>query len=450
MKNEKDLFYEIENVLHTHEDAYVDGAWEEFIKKKKRRRGIVYIRMIAAAAILLFLGYAAWLFVPFTPVDTQNHQTKNITKPPSIYPKNNEGHDSAVTNGVVVPQKNNSDDLAVPVPLAATKQPAVNEPVVRPKVIEETVPAIKKAEEAKRPPGTINIAEVTKPKTDSTAVASTIKPPAIQPSNNTNKQPVVDKDVSPVVKTEPRRYDRGAQRLNYDSLANLSKPKPSVADEKKSKNLSYAVMVSPSVGNQKMNFGTGVEIAYNINKNFSVSSGITYAYVNAGSNRTPGSAEAKQNYSLQGYNTLASTNSATFSPLSSQSVKDVKLALSGLEIPLNFQYKTKGGFYLSAGLSAMSVIGNDLSYNYLNSRAVSTPSANGLANTISVVTEESTAKSNEKLTGYVGFYTFSAGKKLNFGKGKLHFAPFIKVPFTRVSSENIQLIHGGVQLGFGF
>jgi hypothetical protein len=444
MKNEKDLFYEIENVLHAHEDAYVPGAWEEFVKKKKRRRGVIYIRLLAAAAILLFIGYAALLLSPFS-VSTEKRQTKNTTKPPYIQPKNNQGHDSLIADRAVVPQKNHGGNLVIPMPLTVTKQPSVKQPVLSPGAIEKAIPVINKTEETKKQPGTTNIAEVVKLRKDSTAVATTN-----QPSNNTIDPSVAATSVPSVVKTEPKWYDRSAQRLNYDSLANLNKPKPAATDEKKNKNLSYAVMVSPSVGNQKMNFGPGVEVAYSINKNFSVSSGIAYAYVNAGSNRGSAPRDAVQNFSLQGYNTLAATNSPTFSPSSSQSVKDVKLALSGLEIPLNFQYKTTGGFFVSAGVSAMSVIGNDLSYNYLNSRAVHTPSANGLGSTISVVTEESTQKSNEKLTGYVGFYTLSAGKKINFGRGKLNFAPFIKIPFTRVSSENIQLIHGGVQLGFGF
>lgn len=447
MKNEKDLFYEIENVLHTYEDAYVPGAWEKFVKKKKRRRGVIYMRLLAAAAVLLFVGYAAWLFSPFS-VSTEKHQTKNITKLPYIYPKNNPGHDSLIADGAVVPQKNDSGNLAIPIPLTVTKQPAVNKPFLSPKAIEEALPVINKTEETKKQPGTANIAEVVKVKTDTTAVATTIKP-----SNNAKDQPLVNKDVPSVVKTEPKRYDRGAQRLNYDSLANLNKPKPPAGDEKKTKNLSYALLVSPSVGNQKMNFGTGVEVAYNINKNFSVSSGLAYAYVNAGSNRNS-TLEATQTRSLQGYSTSFSASApntlSSDAPHSSQSVKGVKLALSGLEIPLSFQYKTKSGFFVNAGISAMSVIGNDLSYNYINNRTVSTQSGNGLANTISVITEKVTEKSNEKLKGYVGFYTLSAGKKINFGRGKLNFAPFIKIPFNGVSSENIQLIHGGVQLGFGF
>ena len=446
MKDEKDLFYEIENVLHAHEDAYVPGAWEEFVKKKKRRPGVIYLRLVAAAAVLLFLGYATWLFKPSTPVDKENHQTKNTTKPPYIYPETNPGHDSLAIKTPVVAKKNGGDRAPGPLPLTTSPQPWVAEQVLNRKAVEEAIAGATKIEDTKKSAGSTNIAEAVKLKTDSTTVAN-----AIQVSKNTADQSFVTKDAPVVVKTEPKRYERGAQRLNYDSLADLNRPKPFAPDKKKDKNLSYALMVSPSVGNQKMNFGTGLEVAYNINKNFSVSSGIAYAYVNAGSNRNAIPGDASKNYSLQGYNaSYATPSSSSFSSASTQNVKDVKLALSGLEIPLSFQYKTKGGFFVSAGVSAMSVIGNDLSYNYINNRAVSVQSANGLANTISVITEETTAKSNEKIAGYVGFYTLSAGKKLSFGRGKLNFAPFIKIPFSGVSSENIQLMHGGVQLGFGF
>ncbi|MGY3211276.1 hypothetical protein [Mucilaginibacter sp. HD30] len=445
MKDEKDLFYEIENVLHAHEDAYVPGAWEGFVKKKKRRPGLVYLRLVAAASVLLFLGYAAWLFKPSTPVDKEKNQTKNTTKPPYIYPETNPAHDSLAINQPVVPQKSGSGKATAPSLLTTPLPPGFPEQNLNRKVVKDAVAGVTKTDGNQKPVGTTNIAELLKLKTDSTAVAN-----AINASKNTADQFVVIKDVPVVVKAEPKRYERGAQRLNYDSLADLNKPKPFAADKKKDKILSYALMVSPSVGNQKMNFGTGVEVAYNINKSFSVSSGIAYAYVNAGSNRNALPGDATRNYSLQGYNASYASPSQSLSSTSTQSVKDVKLALSGLEIPLSFQYKTKGGFFVSAGVSAMSVIGNDLSYNLISNHAVSSSSANGLANAISVVTEETTAKSNEKIAGYVGFYTLSAGKKINFGRGKLNFAPFIKIPFSGVSSENIQLMHGGVQLGFGF
>ncbi|MFD0749780.1 hypothetical protein ACFQZS_06480 [Mucilaginibacter calamicampi] len=451
MKNEQDLFNEIGNVLHTHEDAYVPGAWEEFVKKKKRTRGLVYIRLLAAAAVLLFLGYAAWLFVPVKQDGAEDQQTKNTAKPPYIHPKNSPGHDSLLAEQPVVPQKGDNGAATAALPLTTTQQPAPIEQILREKAVVKALPQVSKPDEFKNPSVSGNVAEVVKVKTDPAIIAGTVTPSksSLDADVAITYAPVTN--APPTVNTEPKRYERGTQRLNYDSLANLNKPKPIDVDEKKHKNLSYAVLLSPSVGNQKMNFGTGVEVAYNINKNLSVSSGLSYTYVNASSTRGGGGLmDASPNYSLQGYNTSYSTKPAAASSTSAQTLQGAKLALSGLEIPLSFQYKTKNGFYVSAGVSAMSVIANDLSYNYLNNRAVSTVSANGLANTISVVTEEITEKSSEKLSGYVGFYTLSAGKKINFGRGKLNFAPFIKVPFSRVSSQNIQLIHGGVQLGFGF
>lgn len=448
MKNEKELFEEIENVLHAYEDAYTPGAWEEFVKKKKRPRGLIFIRIAAAAAVLLMLGYAAWLFVPSTPVDTENRQTKNTTKPPYIYPEKKPGHDSLTTDLAVVPPKSAGDNVAAPSRFAAPGQPVIAEQLTGHNGADEKLPVINRTDKTGQPARSANIAEISIPKKDSAAVVTNM-----QPLNNTNAPAIATTDAPSAVKPEPRRYERGTQRLNYDSLASLNKPKTLPADNKKSKSISYALLVSPSVGNQKMNFGTGVEVAYNINKNFSVSSGVSYAYVNAGSNRNGVPADATQNLSMKGYNasfSAPSTPSSFSNTNSSQTVQGVRLALSGLEIPLSFQYKTAGGFYLSAGVSAMSVIGNNLSYNYINNRSVSTPSANGFASTISVITEETTERSNENLSGYIGFYTFSAGKKVSFGRGKLNFAPFIKIPFNRVSSESIQLMHGGIQLGIGF
>ena len=444
MKNEKDLFDEIGAVLHAHEDAYVPGAWEEFAKTRKRKRGIIFLRLAAAASVILFIGYAAWLFTPSAKVDTKPDQAKNTTKPPYIYP--NSKHDSLVAKQSVVPQKSANGSSTTTLPLAATPQRAITKEFLAPKNIAEPKREVNKGNGFTNPSDDVNIAGLVKTKTDSNAIANTVPP-----AKNTVEQPTVINN-APIANAEPRRYDRGTQRLSYDSIANLNKPKPLPAEEKKSKNLSYALMVSPSVGNQKMNFGTGVEVAYNINKSFSVSSGIAYAYVNAGAGRSP-MLDASYNRGLQGYNAApssANNNSLSYtSGTSSQTVQSVKLALSGVEIPLSFQYKTKSGFFISTGVSAMSVIGNDLSYNYINNYATSAPSANGLS-TISVVSENITQKSSEKISGYVGFYTLSAGKKISFGKGKLNFAPFIKIPFSGVSSENIQLMHGGVQLGFGF
>ncbi len=437
MKNEQELFDEIGNVLHTHEDAYLPGAWEEFVKTKKRKRGFAYLRIAAAAAVLLIVGYATWLFMPVKPVENVQPQTKNTPKPPYIYQKNGPGTDSLTTDQAIAFRNETENQL----PTGTGNRGAVKTPVLQQPEIADN----KGVEMPVLTNQPSNNEQRIKP--DDIAVVSPVKQEISTPIPQTGS----NDNAAVLAATEPRRYDRGTQRLNYDSLANLNKPKPTLVKNKNANAFSYGVMVSPSVGNQKMNFGTGVEVAYNINKNFAVSSGVTYAYVNAGSNRNGIPAEG-QRADFNGYNATFATPAlaSSFGTSSTRAVQSVQLALSGVELPLNFQYKTKSGFFISAGVSAMSVISNTISYNYLDSRTVSTPSGKGLSSTISVITEKTTQQSAETVNGFIGFYTLSAGKKVSFGKGKLNFAPFIKVPFNRVSSENLQLMHGGIQLGFGF
>lgn len=439
MKNEQELFDEIGNVLHTHEDAYLPGAWEEFVKTKKRKRGFAYLRIAAAAAVLFIAGYVAWLFMPVKQVENVQPQTKNTPKPPYIYPKNGPGTDSLTTDRAIAFRNEAENQL----PTGSGNGGAVKTPVVEQHEITNN--------NGVEMPVLTNQPSNTEQRImpDDIAVANQAKQEAAAAVPQIDIK--TDDTLPAIAATEQRRYDRGTQRLNYDSLANLNKPKPTLVKNKSTNAFSYGVMVSPSVGNQKMNFGTGVEVAYNINKNFAVSSGVTYARVNAGSNRNGMPAEG-QRADFNGYNATFATPAlaSSFGTSSTRAVQSVQMALSGVELPLNFQYKTKTGFFISAGVSAMSVISNTISYDYLDSRTVSTPSAKGLSSTISVVTEKTTQQSAETVNGFIGFYTLSAGKKINLGKGKLNFAPFIKVPFNRVSSENLQLMHGGVQLGFGF
>ncbi|PJJ84487.1 hypothetical protein [Mucilaginibacter auburnensis] len=439
MKNEQEFFGEIENVLHAHEDAYLPGAWEEFVKTKKRRRGLVYLRVAAAAAVLLMAGYAAWLFMPAKPVANNNQtQIKNTPKTPYIYPKNGPGTDSLTTDRAIASRKTLQEQLS------ENPAPALKQKVTARNFTNDVFVEI---------PKQVNKREEITGSNNSQDIAATELPVKTENATTVTQQPdATSNQTSPVLAADPRRYERGSQRLSYDSLANLNKPKLVASENKKSNALSYSVMVSPSVGNQKMNFGTGVEVAYNINKNFALSSGIAYAYMNAGSNRSGTPTDGVQ-ADLRGYNSNYASSSLASSfntSSSSRTVQSVQMALSGLELPISFQYKTNSGFYVSAGVSAMSVIRNNISYDYLDSRTVSTSSGKGLAPTISVITEKTTQQSTETVGGFIGFYTFSAGRKVSFGKGKLNIAPFIKVPFNRVSSENLQLMHGGVQLGFGF
>lgn len=427
MKNEERFFRDITDALHAHEDAYIDGAWETFLQKKKRRRFPVYIRLAGAAALLLLLGYAALLYVPKSAQKkSQKYQAKTITRPHKNIPKTIIDNES-LTNSEVTTPKNNREELSL-------------------------ASAIDNREKTKPFPASPDVSKSFETPFKSLTTDSV----NIAVNNPSKQEPVVNSQpakteiaTTDVIVRNAMQYNKSA-RLNYDSLAGLKKPeKTSTKNPTSNKVLSYALQLSPSVGNEKMNFGTGVELGYKLSKNFSVSAGIGYSYINAGANRGTSIPNATLSNAFNSYAASPSSNTATATS-QSQSVKGVTLALSGLEVPLSFQYKTAGGLYFSAGVAAMSIIGNNLSYNYLNNRAESVASANGLSKDIRIVSEVSTQKSTENIRGYVGFYTFSAGKKINIGCTQLKFAPFVKIPFTGVSSEKIQLLHGGVQLGIGF
>jgi hypothetical protein len=194
-------------------------------------------------------------------------------------------------------------------------------------------------------------------------------------------------------------------------------------------NFKYSVVLSPSMGNQKLNLGTGMEIAYKLNDHFYLSSGIAYSSLNA------------------------QTTSDNTNLTSGKQLQGVNLELSGFELPIGLQYQTQSGFYATAGVLAMTVVNDHIEYNYLTqtTQTISVVSGGGPPQQVVTVTSvKSKETSPERINNYLGFYTFSAGKKTNLGTKNLNIGPFIKIPFGPVSTQNIRLMQGGLQLSFGF
>ncbi|MES2379166.1 MAG: hypothetical protein V4553_21420 [Bacteroidota bacterium] len=431
MENEDKFFGGIEDTLHSYEDAYPAGAWEGFSEKRKRRKAIVlFFRFGTAAAVLLFLSYFAIQFIRKEPVATQITQTKPISREQKntiLQPKPEiNKNDGLVTSNKAVDQnKNNQTEPTID----ANKQhiATTNKDIVT------TVNELAKAGTVQKP---IVAAK------DNPVIANVAVPDkTADVNNNANKAAGADSvkainsvtTTNVIAHTEVKKYN-GPSKSVYDSIFNnKTNSKVAVITAKKNeKNLSYGVVVSPALGNQKVNFGTGVEVAYKINKNFFVSSGIAYSSLNA-----TGS---------DGLLNAAAPGAAT-------SGRDVSLQVSGFEVPIGLQYRTDNGFYVSAGVVAMGVTNNKLEYNYVaqTTAAVPTLNAAGLTqNSIRVVNEKKTEDSKEKLNNYLGFYIFSVGKKKKIGNNQVTFGPFVRVPFGAVSSQKISLFQGGITLGLDF
>jgi hypothetical protein len=434
MENEDKFFGAIEDTLHSYEDAYPVGAWEDFRKERKRRRGIVlFLKLGSAAAVLLFLSYFTIQFFNKATVATQVAQTKplsrqqknNVTEPTQQINKN----DGLVTTQTIKQDTNKQTYVQA---TGNEKHIAVAHQSV---THQNKVTPVKEAAKTTITQSPVSIEK------NNPVIANVTVPNKTTDVNSNNSKAIYADTVRPInsvtnaiAQTGVKKYT-GSTKSVYDSILNSKAPNKvaTMAAKKSEKNLSYGVVVSPALGNQKVNVGTGVEVAYKISKNFFVSSGIAYSSLNAtGSDNTDA-------YAAPG----SVTNSG----------RDVSLQVSGFEVPIGLQYRTDNGFYVSAGIVAMGVTNNKFQYNYVVPTTAAVPmrdAAGFTQNTIQIVNEKKTEDVKEKLNNYLGFYMMSFGKKQKIGNNQFTFGPFMRVPFGAVSSKNISLFQGGITLGFDF
>lgn len=384
-EQEQRFFDQIEEVLHAHEETYERDAWEEFDanRKKSKQKRLVY--WWAAAAVVLFF-VSLGLF--------------ELTK-----------KDEIVNDQILV--KNNKEQYNV------KEDSSMLSSGVHKSIENDAIEVLRLAPKHK------NILPIELEKSVDSNIMQKGQVVAVENPGEQPQNAVVSIITSADEKSNVQKADKYSPVLPgaYDSLINRNQAK--AITKKMAGKLTYSLVVSPSVSNQKMNFGAGMELSFPLGDRLSLSSGLMYAALNA---KSDGNSRVVTNSQSQG----------------------ASLAISGIELPLGIQYKTKGGFYAAAGVSALGLISDKLQYSFLEEKTVAQTSA-GYANEVfKVVSEQKTEKSIEPLNNYMGFFNFSAGKKQAFGKVNLNIGPFVKVPFSSVSSEKIRLLQGGVKISVDF
>jgi len=435
MKSEDKFFSGIEDTLHSYEDAYVPGAWEDFQQKRKRRRmGILFFRLGSAAAVLLLLSYVAFQLSTKAPVTVQTVYTKKKISPsapqqiiPTQPQQQNVIQQPAQTNPVVdrsLTAKNTSKpntqrkEQTDPFNNIVKVQPSQNP-------LKPVVPSAFKNSDS-----TVNtIAAAGNPVKSNDQVYKPLQKPVIDSALNKPAKGIIPSDEVIANRHVDNKKYTVTGRSVYDSIMN-SKVNNRVAatTKKEGKNLTYSMVVQPALGNQKINLGTGLQVAYKLSDNLYVNSGIGYSALNG---------------------TAAGTTSAdAFSK-----TQNVNLAVSGFEVPLGLQYRTEGGFYVSAGVIGMGVVNNHLQYDQVveSTSTFATSNSQGLVQqAVRLTAEKQTQDSKEKINNYLGFYMLSIGQKKTIGNKKINFGPFMRVPFGGVSSQNVKFLQGGISLGFDF
>ncbi|WP_256009375.1 hypothetical protein [Desertivirga xinjiangensis] len=400
MNREQEFLKKIEHVLHSYEEEYPTGAWEEFSREKKnRKRALLIWRLAGAAAVLLIAYVSLETFMMDVPPDSI--AKKIFFENDSI--SGGEYHNKSVHDSAKIALESLQLEKLKPEKAGENRE----NKLITKELKERFRAKVSGYDSAKNDDSKLLVRDLREDDPDSANVTLPLAGNAIVRSKDAKKV-----DILP--------YDSF-----IDSLA--SQPDPEPARKKERKNLVYSLVLSPSLGSEKLNLGTGLEVAYKISDKLSLSGGLLYSSMNA---KGSGDTNAPGDKTLQ----------------------NVQFSVSGLEIPVGLQYQTKGGFYASASISGMSVISNRLEYNYLTqtTQTITVVSGGVPREIIRVVSRESTEKSREKIMDHIGFYNFSLGTKKAFGSDHLNIGPFIKVPFGTVSSERIKLTQGGFRLSLDF
>jgi len=207
----------------------------------------------------------------------------------------------------------------------------------------------------------------------------------------------------------------------------------------------FSLELSPNIKDKNVNFGGGVAVAYNLGKNVSISSGISYMQLDA--QRGPNQVDIPNEFaqtSLSSYNYSKSLNA-------------INTSLIGLDIPVNLKFNLNSSVYARAGVSVFSVLNESRYNNFEEHIAVLSYAAPAPGNADqkaapepmirTVHSQEANENTPYEGKNFTGFFNLSVGYKLPlFQKLNLAIEPYLKVPIGSLSEQDMDLSNGGLKI----
>ncbi|MCL7987220.1 hypothetical protein M8998_04605 [Sphingobacterium sp. lm-10] len=219
------------------------------------------------------------------------------------------------------------------------------------------------------------------------------------------------------------------------------------------------VVVAPSSTDQKVNFGGGLMLSYNVTKNLSVRTGATFHQYEVGSLRDP-----IQSATMEVAATAPERPLPTDMPVFSNAmmarmplipnVNSVTGMVRTLDIPVEAKYSFYKGIYAGVGVSYAAVLDQQRFAHYIEN-VNANPYANGLPSNESelraavqpVVRTLESANTNVNSAGFGGFVNMSLGKELKIRRGpSVSLEPYVKLPVGNFRRADMNYTNGGIRV----
>lgn len=432
---EKDIVDRIvEQLKASTELPYEEGAWERFRKdhlgKTTRKRVIpLWVRSAAACAALAVLGL--WYF----------HAESDLDQPTL----------SSTSTEQVAPSR--SDKLPTP----PAEEKAVIVPNLVPTQLMESYQPVYSAAPNSRL-SAIHVVESWMMPTQAALVAQSVDIHNDVKLSKSKLSFLPDTDDSEV----SERGDGAFPSVFADSKGVTTTAMKEVVGESKrfrfSDKFNVGLVVAPSSTDQKVNFGGGLMLSYNVTKQLSVRTGASFQQYEVGALRDPSQVASMEvaaapERPLQNDVGLSSKSLMARVPLI-PNVNSVTGMVRTIDIPVEAKYSFYKGLYAGVGVSYAAVLGQQRFAHYIEN-VNSNPYVAGLPSNESemraavepVVRTMESANANVNSSGFGGFVNMSVGKELKVRRGpSVSLEPYIKLPVGSFKRADMNYTNGGLRI----
>ena len=424
MKNNKtdsEFFASLKQSLESYEEAYVPGAWEEFLQLQKRRKRSLYLRISSAVAACLIIGSIGsgyFIFNQPEPLITNSVQiAKSLKDTPN--PEKNPGSKAVPSVGS---KKSNTNPLAL-LRIASSDKPGQNKNLLLGRGVEPSKLQVASNDSAGNVSALLAGADHQKPGSVPDTIKNLRDTLAVKEMQNKIADSQTVKENVHVAAVSKRKIRFGI---------NLS---PGISTTQSARSFSYTGGVSadiPLFANVQLSTGLQFENQTIVNKILSMS------FADASS-----------------YTLLANSSSAKAIPLNQTETRLINLALP-LNITWKFISQKSQSYYVSTGFSSLVYLKQE---NKVTSYSNQIVPVSTLVGGQEVKSYDLVSQASVTQNTFIPDQTFNFAGRLNIILGverriseriSIHLEPYAKIPVAGLETGSLMNTSSGINFKISF